>query len=61
MGSIKFKEISELPADKVLLSYIREAVALNEQGVKVVVERKKKGELVVPDYFVAASRRTKRP
>ena len=60
MGSIKVTDISELPSDKVLLGYIREAVALNEQGVKVVIERKKKGELVVPDYFTAALKKNKK-
>jgi uncharacterized protein YdeI (YjbR/CyaY-like superfamily) len=60
MGSTKVQDISELPADKVLLDYIREAVALNEQGAKVVMKKQKKGELVIPDYFMAAIKKNKK-
>lgn len=35
MGGRKFRSADELPADAVLLRYIRAAVALNEAGVKV--------------------------
>ncbi|MDP9199387.1 MAG: DUF1801 domain-containing protein, partial [Pseudomonadota bacterium] len=35
MGGRKIRSIDELPSDTVLIGYIREAVALNEQGVKV--------------------------
>jgi uncharacterized protein YdeI (YjbR/CyaY-like superfamily) len=43
---------ADLPADKILLGYIRKAVELNETGVKV--SRPKAKEVVVPAYFRAA-------
>lgn len=55
MGGAKVTDISQLTSDKVLLAYIREAVALNRDGVKGPAEKKKpKAELKVPDYFMAA-------
>jgi uncharacterized protein YdeI (YjbR/CyaY-like superfamily) len=55
-----FADVSELPPDAVLLAYIREAVALNEQGVKVDKPKKeKKPEVEVPNYFLAALRKNK--
>jgi uncharacterized protein YdeI (YjbR/CyaY-like superfamily) len=54
-------DISELPTDAVLLEYIREAVALNEQGVKLKKPKKaKKPEIEVPDYFLAALKKNKK-
>jgi len=35
MGGRKFRSLTDLPADAVLLRYIKAAVALNEAGVKV--------------------------
>ena len=61
MCRVGVRDVSELPADAVLLEYIREAVALNEQGVKVVKPKKeKKPEVEVPDYFLAALRKNKK-
>jgi uncharacterized protein YdeI (YjbR/CyaY-like superfamily) len=49
---------ADLPADKILLGYIRKAVELNEDGVKV--RRPKAKEVAVPDYFrVALSKNRK--
>jgi uncharacterized protein YdeI (YjbR/CyaY-like superfamily) len=60
MNASRLTELSQLPADKVLLSYIREAVALNEQGVKLpAAKRAPKPKLVVPEYFLAALRKNK--
>jgi hypothetical protein len=47
------KSIVDLPSDKVLLAYIKQAVALNEQGVK----RKKKPAVKKPDLPVPADLR----
>jgi uncharacterized protein YdeI (YjbR/CyaY-like superfamily) len=56
MGDTKITDISQLPPDDVLLGYIREAVALNEQGVKRPPPRRKarKEALKVPAYLQAA-------
>jgi len=48
--------ISDLPEEKVLLDFIRQAAALNEAGVKkpVAARPQARKELVVPDFFTAA-------
>ena len=61
MGGAKVTDISQLPSDKDLLAYIREAVALNRDGVKVPAAKKKpKAELRVPDYLMAALKKNKK-
>jgi uncharacterized protein YdeI (YjbR/CyaY-like superfamily) len=58
MGRVKVRAASELPPDNVLLAYIREAVALNEQGVKVVKPKKPpKKPLDTPDDLLTALRK----
>ena len=47
--------LSDLPADKVLLGYIKKAVELNAAGIKKEAAKPKpKKKLVVPGYFTAA-------
>jgi len=54
-------EVSDLPADAILLEYFREAVDLNERNVKVPKPPKKsKPPLKVPAYFAAVLRRNKK-
>lgn len=52
----QLKSLADLPSDKVLITYIKEAVRLNEEGVKVPSKPKttEKKELVIPEYFVSA-------
>ncbi len=54
----KFRHITslkDLPNDKILIGYIKQAVKLNESGVKTPrAKPKAKSRLVVPDYFLAA-------
>ncbi|WP_295773322.1 DUF1801 domain-containing protein [uncultured Mucilaginibacter sp.] len=54
MGQLgRITGLSDLPPDEVLIQYIKEAIALNENGVKV--EKAKpatKADLVIPDYFI---------
>jgi uncharacterized protein YdeI (YjbR/CyaY-like superfamily) len=53
--------ITDLPADKILTGYIKQAVKLNEAGIKIPRPRPKaKKEVVVPDYFLAALRKNKK-
>lgn len=56
----KVTDVAELPTDDILLATIREAVALNEQGVKVPKEKKARTELEIPDYFLAALKKNKK-
>jgi uncharacterized protein YdeI (YjbR/CyaY-like superfamily) len=54
MGQIK--SLADLPPDAVLISYIKEAVELNEKGVKLPSRANTgaKKELEVPEFFIAA-------
>ena len=54
MYSLRFESLSDLPSDKVLVSYIKEAVELNKRGVKSPYssKRKSKNEIVAPAYFM---------
>jgi uncharacterized protein YdeI (YjbR/CyaY-like superfamily) len=56
------KDVSQLPSDKVLLGYIREAVALNEKGVKLPPRKKTKkpAKVEVPADLDAALRKNKK-
>lgn len=55
-------KLSDLPNDKVLGLYIKEAVRLNETGTKVPSRSKPKERkpLVIPDYFLAAVKKNKK-
>lgn len=51
----KLKSVSDLPAKKVLVAYIKEAMALNEKGIKKVRPKSDKPKVPdVPDYLDAA-------
>jgi hypothetical protein len=45
MGDVKYTDVSQLPADAVLLAWIHAAVELNENNIKVA---KKKGPMKMP-------------
>ncbi len=57
MGGRKFRSLSELPPDALLIRAIKAAVALNEEGVRPKRELKKKPPLKVPPYLTAALRK----
>jgi uncharacterized protein YdeI (YjbR/CyaY-like superfamily) len=54
MGQLgRITSLADLPEDRILLEYIRNAVKLNEDGVKLPPKKANpRAELVVPDYFV---------
>jgi uncharacterized protein YdeI (YjbR/CyaY-like superfamily) len=62
MTAIKATDVSELPPDKVMLQYIREAVELNDADgkPKETKPKKKAAKLKVPDYFIAALKKNKK-
>jgi uncharacterized protein YdeI (YjbR/CyaY-like superfamily) len=61
MSRAKFTDVAELPPDQVLIEYIRAAVALNEQGIKVEKPKpKKKPEADVPADLQAALKKNKK-
>lgn len=61
MSALKICALKDLPAEKILLAYIREAVALNEQGVKIPREESTvKKELTIPEDLRAALTKNKK-
>jgi uncharacterized protein YdeI (YjbR/CyaY-like superfamily) len=62
MNAAKITDVAELPPDKILVEYIREAVALNEAGVKLPTPKKKprKAILEIPDDFLARLKKNKK-
>ncbi len=54
MGHVgKLTSLKDLPADKKIMAWIKEAMLLNEKGIKLPSENKstEKKEIVVPEYF----------
>lgn len=63
MGHLgKITSLKDLPSDKKLTAWIKEAMALNDKGIKLPAKTKtaEKKELVVPDYFVKALAKNKK-
>ncbi len=62
MGQLgRITSLKDLPSDKILVEYFKEAMKLTEQGVKV--PKAEKPEPVagdVPDYFMAALKKNKK-
>lgn len=51
----KLQSLDDLPEDELIITYIKEAVLLNEQGVKLPkTPTKKKKELIIPDELTKA-------
>jgi uncharacterized protein YdeI (YjbR/CyaY-like superfamily) len=63
MGHLgRITAIADLPAEKVLLKFVRQAMTLNDEGVKVPSRSTPRGDrtLQVPDEFMAALRANKK-
>ncbi|MCB0728880.1 MAG: YdeI/OmpD-associated family protein [Ignavibacteriae bacterium] len=65
MGHLgKIKSIKDLPSDKELVSMIREAMDLNEKGIKIkkapAAIRSAVKEISIPDYFSKALNKNKK-
>jgi Uncharacterized protein conserved in bacteria len=55
MGHLgKITSAKDLPSDKVMLAYIKEAMKLNDEGLKAKKKAPVKRSIVVPDYFKRA-------
>ena len=62
MGHLgRITSLKDLPKDKVLISYIKEAKKLNDDGLSLPMESsaKEKKEIVVPEYFMKALKKNK--
>jgi uncharacterized protein YdeI (YjbR/CyaY-like superfamily) len=62
MGHLgQLKSIKDLPSDKVLISYIKEAMSLTDKGVKLEKAAPvSKKDLKVPSYFMNALKKNKK-
>lgn len=63
MGSLgKITALKDLPSEKVLKGYVKEAMRLNDEGISVPKKRaaKKAKPLAVPDYFSEALKKNKK-
>ncbi len=62
MGDVgKIKSISDLPDDKVLIDFIKQAMLLNENKIKVSKKPKADSiELEIPDYFIKLLNKNKK-
>jgi uncharacterized protein YdeI (YjbR/CyaY-like superfamily) len=56
----KLTDVSQLPSDKVIVQYIKRAVALNEKGAPARFKSKPKPPLKVPAYFLAAVKKNRK-
>src|SRR5438876_3492997 len=53
----RIASLKDLPPKKVLLTWVREAAVLNDEGVTAPRERKARAEIKAPAYFLAALKR----
>lgn len=62
MGHLgKLTSIKDLPSDKKMVAWIKEAMKLNDEGKKVVKSKtSEKKELLVPGYFIKALNKNKK-
>jgi uncharacterized protein YdeI (YjbR/CyaY-like superfamily) len=57
----RITSLKDLPSDKKIMGYIKEAMLLNEQGIKVVKNKPTlKAELEIPEYFTRAVKKNKK-
>ena len=62
MGHLgRITSLKDLPTDKKIIGWIKEAMKLNDEGKKLVkVKPVEKKELITPDYFIKAVQKNKK-
>lgn len=57
----KITSLKDLPPDKKIISHIKEAMMLNEKGIKLQKKKitKAKSEIIVPDFFLNRLKKNK--
>lgn len=62
MGHLgRITNLKDLPPDKVLIDFVKQAKKLNDDGIKLPSKPKRpKDELVIPDYFTNALKKNKK-
>lgn len=59
MGGSRYASVQDLPSEKIIVEYVRQAIRLNEEGVKVErAPRVERGEAEVPDDLAAALKKS---
>jgi uncharacterized protein YdeI (YjbR/CyaY-like superfamily) len=56
----KITTLKDLPSDKKLIAFIKEAMKLNDAGIKVSKKAVIKKEIETPDYFLTAIKKNKK-
>lgn len=57
----QWASVKDMPTDKVIKQYVKEAARINKEGIKLPARPKKDAaELVVPDYFTKALNKNKK-
>ena len=58
----KLTSLEDLPSDKKIISWIKEAMKLNDDGIKLIQKPRstEKTPMVVPDYFLKAISKSKK-
>ncbi len=62
LGSIQWSDVKEMPTQAVLVKYIKQAIQLNESGLKPAGKRggrRDKKDLKIPAYFLKAVKKDK--
>ena len=60
MGHLgKISSLKDLPSDKKFIAYIKEAMKLNDEGIKVEKKPIVKKELVIPEYIIKSIKKNK--
>lgn len=62
MGHLgKITSLKDLPSDKKIIAWVKEAMKLNDEGKKITKAKPvTQKELIIPDYFIAAVKKNKR-
>lgn len=62
MGHLgQLKTLKDLPSDKKISNWVKEAMRLNDEGIKVAAKPKAPAtQAVAPDYFIAALKKNKK-
>lgn len=61
MGNFgRVESLKDLPSDKIMIDYFRQAKKLNDEGIKTVRKPSKRRQLEAPDYMLTAIEKNKR-
>jgi uncharacterized protein YdeI (YjbR/CyaY-like superfamily) len=62
MGNLgRITSLKDLPPDKVIIDFVKQAKKLNDEGIKLPTKTKTpKAELIIPDYFIKSLKKSKK-